>query len=303
MVATRHVLSQGPMLGSLGRTALHALWQRFRPTGTAPACPGPWIEAEVEPPSAALVHDFVRALGGDPSKTRGRLPPHLFPQWGLPLAARALQGVPYPMLRVMNAGCELRLGAPLPIGERLQIQARLESIDESDTRAMLSTRIVTGTRSAPDALDVTLHAFVPLAKPTQHAKKAPVRVPADAREIDRVALEARAGLDFAKLTGDFNPIHWIAPYARAAGFRGAILHGFGTFARAFEAVARQLPDGDAYALGSIQARFTKPLVLPARVGVYVGAADEPHVFVGDAAGAEAYLVGSYELRAPTTARA
>lgn len=292
MVATRHVLSQGPMLRSLGRTAFQALAQRLRPMATAPRWPGPWIEAELEPPPAALVRDFVRTMGGDPAGLRGRLPPHLFPQWALPLAAQALADVPYPMLRVMNAGCTLLLEAPLPANERLHVRARLESIDENETRALLTTRIVTGTRSAAGALDATLQAFVPLARRAS-VKKEPARVPADAREIARVALGAHAGLDFAKLTGDFNPIHWVAPYARAAGFRGVILHGFGTFARAVEAVA-QLHGGDAYALGRIAARFTKPLVLPARVGVYVSAADDGQLFVGNAPGAEAYLVGSCE---------
>lgn len=282
------------MLKSLGRTAVLALVQRFRSVGAVPPCPGPWFEAEIAPPSAALVRAFLNELGGDPSKARDRLPPHLFPQWGLPLAARALAGVPYPMLRVMNAGCNLLVNAPLPAGERLHVRARLESIDESDSRAVLSTRIVTGTKSAPDALDATLHAFVPLAKKSGGATKAPQLVPEGARELERLQLDAPAGLSFAKLTGDFNPIHWIAPYARAAGFRGSILHGFGTFARAFEAVGRHLLDGDPDALTRLEARFTKPLVLPARVGVFTN--DAGHVSVGDAPGADAYLVGTYEKR-------
>ena len=32
----------------------------------------------------------------------------------------------------------------------------------------------------------------------------------DAREVQRTRLRADAGLGFAKLTGDFNPIHWLA---------------------------------------------------------------------------------------------
>lgn len=291
MVATRHVLSQGPMLRSLGRTALQALTQRLRSADAVPPCPGPWLDTEVEPPPAALVSDFTRAMGGDPAALQGRLPPHLFPQWGLPMAARALEGLPFPMLRVMNAGCTLRVQRAVPHGERLLVRARLESVDVRDSRAILCTRIVTGTRSAPDALDATLQAFVPLGR-RKGAKKEPARVPADAREIDRVSLGARAGLDFAKLTGDFNPIHWLTPYARLSGFRGAILHGFGTFARAFEAVARA-EGGDPYALACVEARFTKPLVLPAHASVFTSA--QRQLFVGAAPGAETYLTGSYGL--------
>jgi hypothetical protein len=55
-----------------------------------------------------------------------------------------------------------------------------------------------------------------------------------AREIGRFSLSKRAGLDFAKATGDFNPIHWAPRYAKAMGFRSVILHGFGSLSWAFE---------------------------------------------------------------------
>lgn len=280
------------MLASLGKTAALALWQHVRPNDTPPACPGAWIEAEPSAPPRALAHDFVREVGGEPSVLRDHLPPHLFPQWGLPLAARALSGVPYPMLHVMNAGCQLRILARLPAGERLQIRARLESVDETETRAVLRTRILTGTKSTPDALDATLHAFVPLAR-RAGGSKSPTAVPRDAREIERIALDPRAGLRFALLTGDFNPIHWLAPYARSAGFRAPILHGFGTFARVVQVAADHMAGRDPYRLTQIEARFTKPLVLPARVGVFV---EDERLYVGDAAGSEAYLTGSFEAR-------
>ena len=59
-------------------------------------------------------------------------------------------------------------------------------------------------------------------------KREPSRVPGDARELSFWNLSASAGLEFAKLTGDFNPIHWVPAYARASGFRNVILHGFAT---------------------------------------------------------------------------
>jgi len=84
-------------------------------------------------------------------------------------------------------------------------------------------------------------------------------------------------------------VHWIRPYARAFGFRSTILHGFSTFARAYEGLrtARRL------APRVLDARFTRPLALPAEVGLYV----EPEtrtVHVGDAPGAPAYLRGTYD---------
>ena len=118
-------------------------------------------------------------------------------------------------------------------------------------------------------------------------------MPVDAREIAFFKLGADAGLDFAKLTGDFNPVHWVPRWARAFGFRNVILHGFGTLARAIEALNRGLLAGDVTALHEIDVRFTRPLVLPARVGVYVSG---DKVWVGDAPGGPAYLEGTFKLR-------
>jgi hypothetical protein len=303
-VSMRHVLEQGPMLRTMGRAALSVL-QRKTGAGPRPATPGDWIVADVAPPSDALVRSFVKNAGGDPQVYRGRLPPHLFPQWALPVASRVFDDLPFPIVRVVNAGCRFEARAPLPAGEPLRVAARLERIDENDVRVIVTTRIVTGTASTPEALDAELRTFIPLPRKKDGSTKRGAAdgrerrialVPADAREIAYVRLGAEAGLDFAKLTGDFNPIHWVPAYARAAGFPSAILHGFGTFALAVEALVRRSFSGEAERLRCVDARFTKPLALPGRVGVYVADTDGAggDVFVGAAPGAAAHLEGRFE---------
>ena len=47
-------------------------------------------------------------------------------------------------------------------------------------------------------------------------------------------------------------------------------------------------------IASIDTRFTRPLLLPAKVGLYIDG--EGGVFVGDAPGGPAYMTGTYELR-------
>lgn len=299
-VSSRYILEQGPMLRALGAVAIGAL--RGPRSKALPETPGAWIENEVQAPSPALVRAFVATTGGDAGSYRGVLPPHLFPQWTLATASRALGGVPYPMAKVVNAGCTLQIQDRIPAGEPLVVRARLDAIDETETRALMTTRIETGTRAVPDALVAELRTLVPLARKNGEAKKpksgekseAP-RVAADARELARTKLGRDAGLDFAKLTGDFNPIHWVAAYARASGFRGCILHGFGTFAIASSAIVHGLLSGDASRLRRIEARFTRPLLLPARVGTFVTNTGE--LFVGEAPGGAAYLAGRYEIGA------
>ena len=88
-------------------------------------------------------------------------------------------------------------------------------------------------------------------------------------------------------------MHWVPAYAKAFGFRNTILHGFGTMARAIEGLNRGLFAGDVDALKEVHVRFTRPLVLPAKVGLYV---HDQQLFVGDAPGGPAYLTGTYTTR-------
>jgi hypothetical protein len=298
-VSNRYILEQGATLSAIGRVALLSLEQQFLgkvPKG-APQVPGPSIEADYPARSPELVRDYIRNVGGDPGAYKNTLPPHMFPQWGFGLGGRALQGVPYPISRVLNGGCNLEVRAPIPANEPLHVTARLESIDDDGRRAVMQQRIITSTRSVKEALIADMFAVVPLKSDKKSGdgkskeKKETPRVPDDAKEIAYWQLSRSAGLDFAKLTGDFNPIHWIPAAARASGFPSVILHGFGTMARAIEGVNRGVFAGDVTRMKKWSCRFTKPLVLPGKAGLYVKGND---VFVGVAAGGPAFLVGSFE---------
>jgi acyl dehydratase len=302
-------------MAAVGRTAMTALAQRMGGSWTtpsvAPEFPRPVLTEWVAPPTAALVRDYVRTVGGDPSAYRGHLPPHLFPQWTFPLAARTLEGLPYPLLRVMNGGCRLTMNAPLPLGEALLVRAQLVGVDDNGRRVVLHQRLVTETASVPEALIADIFAVVPTAPPKPapvanghhpnghnghnvHSKKETALVPAGSRELAYWRLRSDAGWSFAMLTGDVNPVHWLRPYAQAFGFRSSILHGFATLARSIEGLHRGLFAGAVNRLRSIDVRFSRPLPLPARVGLYVGAGST--VFVGDAPGGFAYLNGRFEER-------
>lgn len=299
-VPISHVFEQGPVIASLFRTGIAAVrQQRSKGVASPPEVPGPVIEAVLPPRSPSLIADYVRHVGGDPSAYRHVLPPHLFPQWSFGLAARTLMGVPYPLLKVMNGGCKLEVRAPLPANQPLHVRVRLANIDDNGSRAILDQEIITGTEKEPEALIAHLYAYVPLGSKDKGAApkkdKARPRVPEDAHELAFWRIPANAGLQFAMLTGDFNPVHWIPAYARSFGFRNTILHGFSTMARAWEGLNRNRFAGSTRALVGMDVRFTRPLLLPARVGLYVDEAGEHRVFVGDAPGGGAYLEGTYAL--------
>jgi acyl dehydratase len=307
---TKHIVHQGRVVASLGGTALSAVLQKYGLGKKGPlALPSPEIVAQIAPLPAELVKDYVKHVGGDPGAYKGVVPPHLFPQWGFPLAAKTLKGIPYPMAKVLNGGCRLEVNAPLPLGEPLTVRARLEDVDDDGRRAVLHQVVVTGTATHPEAVVGHLYAVVPLGGGApdrdrdrdrekkngggngHKAKRESARVPDGAREIGFWTLGSDAGLAFAMLTGDFNPVHWVKPYAKAFGFKSVILHGFATMARAYEGLCRGRWAGAVDRIKTFDVKFTKPLVLPARVGLYV---EGNQVFVGDAPGGPAYLVGSYE---------
>jgi acyl dehydratase len=294
-VSTKHVLSQGPVIGALIRAAGTAL---RKPPSQPLQAPTPELAGTVSARPDGLINDYIRHVGGSPSGYKSTVPAHLYPQWGFPLLARTLEGVHYDMTKVLNGGCRIEMHKPLPRGEDLQLRACLESIDDNGSRAILKQRLITGTASAPDAVTCYNYAIVPLRKKGEKkpkTKKEPKRVPSDAREIAQWNLGPKAGRDFALLTGDFNPIHWIGPVARAAGFKNCILHGFSTLARAIEALNQNVWSGDTRCLKTVDVQFTKPLVLPARPRLYLS---DGSFAIGDAPGAPAFLLGTFEHESP-----
>lgn len=68
------------------------------------------------------------------------------------------------------------------------------------------------------------------------------------------------GRDYAKVSGDANPIHLTAPTAKALGFPRAIAHGMWTHARALAAVQPRLPEAF-----TVDVQFAKPVLLPSTV--------------------------------------
>lgn len=302
-VSSRYVFQQGPMLATLGKTAARALAQRVRPHKNATLItPGPEIKRTFAPVPSALLDAYIAHVGGDPRAYRGIVPPHFFPHWAMPVAAETIKNLPYPIMRVLNAGCRLQVNAMMPRAKPITARAHLANIEDDGTRAVITQRVVLETEDTPSALIADIYAYVPLKRPNGAngkstaqsngaARREKPRVPQGAHEIDFMKLSADAGLSFAKLTGDFNPIHWLPAYAKTAGFRNVILHGFGTFARCYESLNRGLLGGDVRKLQLLDAKFTRPLVLPHAVGVYVHGRE---VFVGDGVEGPAYMTGRFE---------
>jgi acyl dehydratase len=69
------------------------------------------------------------------------------------------------------------------------------------------------------------------------------------------------GRRYARIAGDFNPIHQHAVAARLFGFKRAIVHGMYTLARAAAECADDLPGAPF----TLECAFKRPVFLPSTV--------------------------------------
>eukprot|EP01043_Picozoa_sp_COSAG02_P010930 COSAG02_NODE_396_length_23126_cov_282.150258_3_plen_257_part_00 len=239
-VSASHALQQLSSITALLRVGASA---PFKSKATERAIddihtPGELVEVELPAVPTSILEEYARWTTGIVSEV-AEVPPHLFPQWTFPPMIRALSGLPFPMTSVLNQGCRLEVHGPLPAGEPMECTAQLVGVEREPTKIKITTKITTGTRKAGAACTALVYAVVPQRRgrtgsgaggdsgggSNAKEKREPATVPAGAECVGVHALGGSSGRHYAFLSGDFNPIHWITPAAKAAGFRSCILHG------------------------------------------------------------------------------
>jgi acyl dehydratase len=91
----------------------------------------------------------------------------------------------------------------------------------------------------------------------------PPKAPKDAAVLSELKVTGRTAWSYARVSGDFNPIHLNDRVARYFGLRGAISHGMWSLARSLaQAPVPALADGVR-----IDTEFLTPVQLPARVAI------------------------------------
>ena len=299
-VPYRHITQQGAVLGALGRVALAAASQSFRSLQkTDLTMPGPRFEQVVEARSDALVDDFIRWSGGDPKAWQGKVPPTLFPRWAFPLLGQTLTEIPYPLTKVLNGGCQVWCHEPIPRGQDLHLSAYLSDIDDNGSRVILTQHLTTSSLDGRKLLTANVQMVIPASAKSRPKgqRKTSICVPIGAKPISDWRIPPNAGLSFACLTGDFNPIHWLGPYAKLAGFGRTILHGFGSLAGTMERIRRIRWAGATDMPAYFDVRFTRPLKVPAKVTIFL---DGDAFFLGQSPGGRAYLQGHLKQREGVT---
>ncbi len=252
----RHQL---PMMRAWGGIAMTA-WKPF-PRKVPPNWKVPPVQMSEHPPPDDVIRWFVDWCHGDQAGYAGVVPPHLFPNWCLPICTRLLMQTGYPLPRIVNQGLSITINGDLPRGEPLFLRASLEDIQPLDGKVEFVQRVITSAAHSPRAIvtDIVSTLITKRRGPRRNRQGHGDEM----REVRRFTMAEGDGLAFGLLSGDLNPMHWSARYARFMGQSGHIAHGFAQFARSYEALVET--HGPIH---QAKARFVAPLRLPVGVILY-----------------------------------
>jgi acyl dehydratase len=117
----------------------------------------------------------------------------------------------------------------------------------------------------------------------------PERESLELLEVARWKAPADIGRQYAKVSGDYNPIHLSGISARLFGFPTAIAHGLWNKARTLAALENHLPDANV----EIDVTFKKPVRLPSDVILLASAAGSSGDLQLMGAGALEHMVGGW----------
>jgi hypothetical protein len=246
----RLVLQQGRVIGAFLGGAVKSLLPRRGGLDHSE------IVRSSPPPSRELLRAYAAWSNAPVGRYDDELPPHFVAaQVALPVISALTARSPYPLLGVLNQGIHLGVHHAIPATAPLTVRGHLVDASDDGYRARIHSALTVGTPDIPVAMELNAYAAVVLKR----------RPGGDAKPHEDIAFEtigrwhpgADEGRKFFYLTGDFNPIHTWQAFARRTRFRGCIMHGFGGFAQAYEAIRNAGLD-----IADIDVKFVRPLPLP-----------------------------------------
>jgi len=260
----RLLLQQGGVIGAFLGGAVKSLLPRR----------GGLDQSEIVRNTPAPSLELQRAYAAWSNAPVGRyddeLPPHFVAcQVALPVISALTARSPYPLLGVLNQGIRLAIHHPIPATAPLTVRGHLVDASDDGYRARIHSTLAVSTPGIPLAMALDAYAAVVLKRRPGGASGP--REDIAFETIGRWQPGADEGRKFFYLTGDFNPIHTWQAFARRTRFRGCIMHGFGGFAQAFEAIRNAGHD-----VADIDVKFVRPLPLPGpEVLIQIAATPDP----------------------------
>jgi acyl dehydratase len=239
----------------------------------------------------------------------GAVPPFYCATWETALALQMFAGMeqPLPLGAIVHVSTELVWARPLRPGDAVRCRVELDRVEPA-RRGFRMTVLARNWLGAGQLCCQSTSVFQvrtggtddPGRAPSRPADRAGAVVPDDGwTELVRWDLSGSAGRRYARVSGDYNPIHLWGLTARPFGFRAPILHGYCIAARAAHSLIEHCLGGDPGALRRMRIAFRAPLPLPATARLLVNDDGPEHGFrVATPGEGPVYAEGTYGAAAP-----
>ena len=188
----------------------------------------------------------------------------------LPLQMQCLldKNSPFPLLGLIHCGNKVKIVGPCNIDESFEYRVKF-----SDVRAHNRGWEVDISLQAFQFGQCVYHAISSYLVKVKAVHVAPKILTVESHSEDtdipkhRLAtldVKTDTGRRYAKISGDYNPIHLYSLTARIFGFKRPIAHGMWTLARAISLIPLQ----HEQAFTEVNCRFKRPVLLPSQVNVF-----------------------------------
>jgi acyl dehydratase len=233
--------------------AVRSLLRRNRPS-TVPAASVSLSAATVDRGHLAAYNRVCGFRLGD------ALPPTYPHIMAFPLTMRLMAGpdFPFPLVGIVHLANRITVAGPLSAAARWDFTVHAENLRPHDRGRQLDV-VAVGTVEGVEAWrGVSTYLHRTSGPSGSSAGAARVAVPPPASATWKVP--ARVGNDYARVSGDHNPIHTSRLGARLLGYKRPIAHGMWSKARCLAALEGRLPDAF-----TVDVAFKRPILLPATV--------------------------------------
>ncbi|PQZ92415.1 MULTISPECIES: MaoC/PaaZ C-terminal domain-containing protein [Pseudomonas] len=213
--------------------------------------------------------------------------PHVL-AFGLQMQLLTDHSFPFPLLGLIHLSNRIRIHRPLGGVSELSLSVHAHNLQPHAKGATFD--LVT---TVEDALGLLWEAESRMlcrgVKLEGEASDDELLAPSQVSELTRWKAPADIGRRYARVSGDYNPIHLSAPTAKLFGFPQAIAHGLWNKARTLAALGEHLPTANI----EIDVAFRKPVRLPDEVTLLASAAGSSGELMLKGAGNIEHMLGKW----------
>ncbi|AZF03446.1 MaoC family dehydratase [Pseudomonas sp. R5-89-07] len=213
--------------------------------------------------------------------------PHVL-AFGLQMQLLTDKAFPFPLLGLIHLSNRIRIHRPLGSVSELSVGVYTENLKPHAKGVTFDLVTV-----VEDALGLLWEAQSTMlcrgVKLDGEAEEHAWLVDAPLSELTRWKAPADIGRRYARVSGDYNPIHLSAPTAKLFGFPQAIAHGLWNKARMLAAMSEQLPAANI----EIEVQFRKPVRLPSELSLMTSGAGSRGELVLNGAGDIQHMLGRW----------